>query len=113
MENNNIKLLKIGEAAALIKVDISTLRRWHASGKLTPELVADTKTRWYSEEQLEYFLPLHVCDTYDASSLNKPSPFTVIGYDKDDEYNDEENDECNDEEDGIMSNFHNYSYKIK
>ena len=41
------RLIKIGEASALLGVDITTLRRWEATGELLPTRKSEGGTRFY------------------------------------------------------------------
>ena len=43
----------ISEAAKKLGVSTSTMRRWHKSGQLVPEIVLLSAYRRYSEKQLE------------------------------------------------------------
>lgn len=49
-------LLSIGRAAAFLRVDPQTLRRWHARGALVPTHIEADGGRWYSQEALDAFV---------------------------------------------------------
>ena len=48
--------LSISQAASLMGVSISTLRRWEADGSFTPALRTKGKHRRYSEQQVQEYL---------------------------------------------------------
>ena len=53
-----MKYYSIGEFAKLIGKTIQTLRNWDSKGVLKPHHVTSGGTRYYSQEQLNYFLGL-------------------------------------------------------
>lgn len=54
-----MKNYSIGQFAEEIGVTVQTLRNWDKTGKLKPSHVAPSGHRYYSQQQLEYFLGLH------------------------------------------------------
>lgn len=51
-----MKYYSIGKFSALIGKTPQTLRDWHKKGSFVPQHITDGGTRYYSEEQLNYFL---------------------------------------------------------
>jgi len=51
--NTEDKIMLIAEAAKVLGVSVSTLRNWHRSGRLVPEVHVLTKTRIYKKSVLE------------------------------------------------------------
>ena len=47
--------MSIGKFSKEIGVTTQTLRNWHKEGKLIPDIITDSGTRYYSEEQVEKF----------------------------------------------------------
>jgi len=54
----------IGDAAKFLGVCVATLRNWHRSGKLVPEVSPLTGTRIYRQKDLEKFLEDHNTEVY-------------------------------------------------
>ena len=54
-----MKKYSIGQFAKEIGVTVQTLRNWDKASKLKPQHVSPSGHRYYSQQQLEYFLGLH------------------------------------------------------
>lgn len=54
-----MKKYSIGQFAKEIGVTVQTLRNWDKTNKLNPQYTAPSGHRYYSQQQLEYFLGLH------------------------------------------------------
>ncbi|GEN55953.1 hypothetical protein GCM10012290_24360 [Halolactibacillus alkaliphilus] len=54
-----MKKYSIGQFAKEIGVTVQTLRNWDKTDKLKPNYIAPSGHRYYSQQQLEYFLGLH------------------------------------------------------
>ena len=68
----NLKYYSIGEFAKLIGKTEQTLRNWDKSNILKPHHVAESRYRYYSQEQLNHFFGLK----NNATELNRK----IIGY---------------------------------
>ena len=53
---NEKPLIKAGEAARILGIDIGTLRKWGASGELPPHYTALSGTRFYLRSDITAFL---------------------------------------------------------
>jgi DNA-binding transcriptional MerR regulator len=56
------ELLTSGEVARMLEVSVETVRRWHKSKKLVPEIVDKRKARtfrWYTRKQVSVFMRSH------------------------------------------------------
>lgn len=58
-----MKKYSIGQFSKEIGVTIQTLRNWDKTDKMKPQYIAPSGHRYYSQQQLDYFLGLHSPET--------------------------------------------------